>query len=147
MECIWTTLPLPHVPEFVREIEFKKELLTIFTVEFFSHKKEYCVLSKYRSLIHLSLRQSQSYVQKCKFGACLTHNLNLITMNRSLLTNVSILELLIACILINLYCFTKPTEYTYNIQNNIVFCHSHMFRHNCAIFKEFLHRVLKLATI
>jgi hypothetical protein len=44
----------------------------------------------------------------------------------------------------NLISFTKPIKCTYYTHNSIVFYHSNMFPHYCAIFTEFLHHVLKL---
>jgi hypothetical protein len=45
----------------------------------------------------------------------------------------------------NLISFTKPINCAHYIHNSIVFYHSNMFRHYCAIFMECLHHVLKLA--
>ena len=44
----------------------------------------------------------------------------------------------------SLISFTKPIKCTNYRHNSIVFYHSNMFRHYCAIFTEFLHHVLKL---
>jgi len=43
--------------------------------------------------------------------------------------------------------FTKPTKCPYDVHNSILFGHSDMFRHYCAILREFLHQVLKLVKI
>jgi len=35
-----------------------------------------------------------------------------------------------------LFAFPKETQCTYNVHSSIVFYHSDMFRHYCAIFRE-----------
>ena len=43
--------------------------------------------------------------------------------------------------------FTKPIICTWKIHKSIVFCHSNTFRHYSAIFRDFLHQILKLVKI
>ena len=59
---------------------------------------------------------------------------------------VFILELLIPCVLINVFPFTEVAKCTYYIHNSITFYLSSIFRHYCAIFRELL-QVLKLAIL
>jgi len=67
-----------------------------------------------------------------------------VTMHGHLNVKLKNLKYLTSCILINLFYFTKPNNWTHNIHNNTAFYHSNMFRHNCAILRVFLHHFLKL---
>ena len=49
--------------------------------------------------------------------------------------------------IVYLFSCTGPTQHTYNIHNGIVLSLSSMLWYYCAIFREFLNKVLKLVTI
>lgn len=119
----------PYLGYIHRTVMINKFVVSIFNL-FDGKPEEHRVLQIVNEMNNIRIKMKFMYIVSCSW-------MLLVEMCDSEMY----LQIAYSMHLNQLIFFNKPTKCTYSIHSNTLFNHSNMFRHFCAIFREFVHQL------